>query len=396
MESEPADHQVTPISSPTLIRQQYHQDFPFSFSARDRVIHHFKPEYNTAEINHQLSTSEAFTRFKSFRKRRGQNPVYVYKKRDQVQADICFMPHDDDHKEVNNECIFMVVFIDVFTKYVWVYPTQKKDGKETTACLQQFLASCGSPPARLSTDRGGEFINKLFRRLCLDNNIELILTNSNHHKCVVVERFNRTIQRILYQQMHVGDRKDWTVLLPEALRIYHFRKHRTIKMTPHAAEQNINQDQVLKAHLLRYSKARAPRTPKFKVGQLVRMVLNQDKKSNHFQRGYQPSFTFEAFEIVQVLSNLSLPRYTCMDMNNNLLTVGQGQLKKMTTFFENELVLYSPPMRPPYIIEEILLQENQQYFIHWKGYNEKNFNSWIDNNMLQRLKLLPENKHLRT
>ena len=389
MESEHGT--VIPSRPSTIIREQYHQDFPFSFSARDRVGQHFKSLYKSEEINQQLSTSEAFTRFKSFQKRRGQNPVYVYKKRDQVQADICFMPPDKEHKNANK---YMVVFIDVFTKYAWIFPTRKKGGKETTACLQQFLASCGpEKPARLSTDRGGEFVSKLFHQLCLDNNIELIVTNSNHHKCVVVERFLRTIQRILYQQMHVGDRKDWSVLLPQALRIYHFRKHRTIKMSPHAAEQNINQDQVLRAHLLRYAKARSPKTPKFKVGQLVRMVVNQNKH-NQFQRGYQPSFTFEAFEIVQVLANLPLPRYTLMDMRNNPVTVGEGQLKKMGTFFENELVLYSPPMRPPFIIEEILTQTNGHYFIKWKGYNEKNFNSWIDNNMLEQYKLLPDNKHI--
>ena len=395
MESESPT--VIPPRPSDIIRNQYHQDFPFSFSARDRVRQHFKSLYKPEEINQQLSTSEAFTRFKSFRKRRGQNPVYVYKKRDQVQADICFMPPDTDtdtDTEYKNANKYMVVFIDVFTKYAWIYPTRQKGGRETTACLQQFLASCGpEKPARLSTDRGGEFVSHLFRQLCLDNNIELIVTSSNHHKCVIVERFNRTIQRILYQQMHVSDRKDWPALLPQALRIYHFRKHRTIKMSPHAAEQNINQEQVLKAHLLRYAKARSPKTPKFKAGQLVRMVLNQNK-GNQFQRGYQPSFTFEAFEIVQVLSNLPLPRYTLMDMKNSAVTVGQGQLKKMVTFFENELVLYSPPMRPPFIIEKILTQTNGYYFIKWKGYNEKNFNSWIDTNMLQQYKLLPDNKHI--
>ena len=53
-------------------------------------------------------------------------------------------------------------------------------------------------PSKLWVDQGTEFYNKHFKQLMKDNNIEMYHT-FNEGKAVVIERFNRTMKRIMWK-----------------------------------------------------------------------------------------------------------------------------------------------------------------------------------------------------
>ena len=67
-------------------------------------------------------------------------------------------------------------------------------------CFQDILSKCGNPPERLNTDRGSELICKRFRQFLKDQDIHHYLSYSIR-KCPVVERFNLTLQNLLYRIM---------------------------------------------------------------------------------------------------------------------------------------------------------------------------------------------------
>merc|ERR1712016_13145 len=80
-------------------------------------------------------------------------------------------------------------------------------------------------------DDGGEFISKAFSKMCKENNVTLYIA-MEPIKCAVIERFNRTFKRILVQIMEQNNSLRWIDFLPQALAIYHSRKHRALKMSP--------------------------------------------------------------------------------------------------------------------------------------------------------------------
>jgi hypothetical protein len=76
-----------------------------------------------------------------------------------------------------------------------------------------------------------------------DNNIHHYLSYSER-KCPVVERFNLSIQRILYKMMAKHNSLEWTKFITPAMKIYLNRNHRTIKMSPVEDEKEKNQRQL--------------------------------------------------------------------------------------------------------------------------------------------------------
>ena len=368
----------------------YQQARPFSFGSERNVREHYNGQFNAQEVTDQLQKSTAFTRFRPFRKRKDAVPIYVYRKRQQIQCDICYIDNKKEKENENKKMI--VVFIDVFTKWVWVTPIATTSAEEVlNAFYHDFLPNCNPPPKQIHTDKGSEFNNHAFINACRNENIDLRIGQPHPaRKCAVVERFNRTIQDILHKQMeaYATDGR-WIDLLAPALIIYKNRKHRSIGMSPHQAEQNVNQQQLLAAHLKRYEKAGQPKKPKFKLDDYVQIVENNTGK---MRRGYHPKYTAEIFQIAKVFSNLPRARYWVKTLKGPVVT-GQTYVtgeKPPITWFENELSAYNPPKTPPFKILKIIQRkqdENGQpvYLIEWQNYGPA-YNEWVNGPRLTELK----------
>ena len=71
----------------------------------------------------------------------------------------------------NNKYKFMLIVIDIFTKYSWAIPLKNKSGSSITNGFKIVLREhpqCGSEskiPEELWVDRGSEFYNKTFKSL---------------------------------------------------------------------------------------------------------------------------------------------------------------------------------------------------------------------------------------
>ena len=82
----------------------------------------------------------------------------------------------------------------------WVYPIRDKKCETVLLCFKDILKKCGQKPQRVQTDRGTEFICKTFEKYFKDEMIFHYLSYSDR-KCPVVERFNLTIQQLIYKIM---------------------------------------------------------------------------------------------------------------------------------------------------------------------------------------------------
>ena len=115
-------------------------------------------------------------------------------------------------------------------------------------------------------------------------------SSKSYRKCAIVERFNLTIQNILYRMMAENKSYEWVKMLDNALNIYRKRKHRTIKMSPNEGELSKNEN-IVRKNLLNFFHNRGLTRNKFKfsIGEKVRI----NKIRDAFHRGYSEENTME-------------------------------------------------------------------------------------------------------
>ena len=122
-----------PVEPSDAVVKAYHATFPYSYGGRRLVEQGFQGgQLPPRVIREQLLKSEAFTRFRPYRRRKDAVPVYVYARRDQIQADVCFLPNHEQIREENDNKRYVLAFIDVFTKWVWVYALTTTTAEEVT------------------------------------------------------------------------------------------------------------------------------------------------------------------------------------------------------------------------------------------------------------------------
>jgi len=228
-------------------------------------------------------------------------------------------------------------------------------------------------PEKLNTDRGSELVCGKFEQFLKKKKIKHYLSFSLR-KCPIVERFNLTIQNLLYRMMSANHTYKWTSLLENALKIYRSRRHRTIKMAPQEADKPENEDSV-RANLLEFFHDRGIKrnNPKFSINDTVRISRHR----NAFHRGYNQENTEEYFIITKI--DNSLPgevRYQIKDSSNEEI-VG--------SHFENELVRYNPSeFFDIQVIGEKGKGRSKKYLITYVGYPKK-FNEWVSGQKLKKL-----------
>ena len=104
----------------------------------------------------------------------------------------------------------------------------------------------------------------------------------------------------------------WYNILPKLIKIYNNRYHSTIKMKP--VEANKNNEKYIKENIYTYNKT--SKNPKFKIGDLVRIILKQrnlfDKVSGNIK------WSEELFKIHSI-NKSNVITYKINDLNDEII-----------------------------------------------------------------------------
>ena len=256
-----------------------------------------------------------------------------------------------DNEGVN----FLLLVIDIFSKYGWIVPLKNKKGETVANALKTIFKE--RKPEKLWTDKGREFYNKDVKEL-----IELYSTE-NEEKSSIVERWIRTIKEKMWKYFTDNNTYNYMNVLPELVEDYNNTVHSSIKMTPIDASKKKNELTVWRnLYPDRYKTNNL--TPKFSVGDEVRIT----KKKKVFEKGYTTRWTEEIFTIKEI-QNTDPITYKLEDLQ-------EEEIKG--TFYEPELQKTEQQI---YRIEKIIKKEKNKSWVKWKGYSDK-FNSWVDNKNL--------------
>ena len=95
---------------------------------------------------------------------------------------------------------FKEIFIDIYSKYVWVVPFKCKKGITILNDFQKILDVSNRKPNKIWVDKGNKIYNRSLKSSLPDSNIKTYSTH-NVGKSVVAERFTRPLKNKIYEYM---------------------------------------------------------------------------------------------------------------------------------------------------------------------------------------------------
>ena len=85
---------------------------------------------------------------------------------------------------------YLLCFIGLFSKYIWVVPLRDKKGITIVNAFQKLLDNSKRKPNQIWVDQGSEFYSNVFKKWLKDNKIEMYST-CNEGTCVIEDRFKK-------------------------------------------------------------------------------------------------------------------------------------------------------------------------------------------------------------
>ena len=112
---------------------------------------------------------------------------------------------------------YLLMVLDIFSKYGWVVPLKTKTGLEVSKSFETILKK--AKPKKLWVDKGKEYYNKNIKDLLTKTNIEICSTE-NEEKSSVCERWNRTNKEKMYKRFTMQNNTVYIDILPKILPSY--------------------------------------------------------------------------------------------------------------------------------------------------------------------------------
>ena len=128
----------------------------------------------------------------------------------------------------NSGVRFLMVAIDVFSRYLWVVPLYDKTNKETIRGFHKILNSTNRRPKALRSDKGQEWKGRLFQAYLKKQKIPYYATESDNH-ANYSEVAIRYLKQAMYRYFSSNTTFTFTNILQEIVYNYNHRSHSGLK-----------------------------------------------------------------------------------------------------------------------------------------------------------------------
>lgn len=326
------------------------------------------------KIRKWLEKQEVYSINRPLKRTFRRNRVVVQKRFDQFDADLA------DFQKLagkNNGVKFLLVVIDVFSRYVWVEPLKSKANSVVVNGFKAIFAR-GQQPRRLRTDSGKEFTGDVSQKYFDKQNIEHFVTLNEEIKAGYAERVIRTLKTKLWRYMKQNRKYRYIDILQDMVDSYNNTKHSSIKMPPSEVSSG---DVERLLFWSQYKPDKPYKTPiKKDDGEIipVKKPIFRYKKGEHvrishsakvFDRAYNEKWSLEIFIIDKTTVREGVKIYKIKDLLGEDI---QGH------FYESEIQRAEYTEDREWDVEAIEQKRNkgQEVLVKWRGWPKK-FNSWV-------------------
>ena len=358
-----------------LAKLYYSSNKPANFSSSQKLYDVVKAQgrYPITQkyIKNWLKSQETYTLNRSSQKPKPQNRVIVQGKDSQWDADLGDM---QSLAKYNGGIKFILLVIDIFSRYVWVRPLKNKTGQEVAKALTEIFKEGRQPKHILRVDRGKEFSNQHVRPLLNRHNIHLLLTN-NLTKANYAERALKTIKSKIFRYMMSKQTHKYVNVLQDLVKAYNNTKHSSLGRPPADVNDDNEGEVRLDQYLLQRKDKSKKQNFKFEVGETVRI----SHLKTTFQREYQQKWTGELFKITKRYKRNGIPVYKLQDWSGEDID---------GSFYQQELQVVDVNQDTLFKVEKVLRRRmrngQREAFVKWLHWPKK-YNSWIPATNLQNL-----------
>lgn len=355
----------------TLNNIYYNLPNPASYAGARRIIDSTKNTISRKQVETWLRGQDAYTLHRPVHHKFQRQP-YIVPGMDSVwEGDLIEL---ESLKSYNDGYSYLLVVIDVLSKFAWVRPLKNKTSLSVTKAFEDILSTSNNrKPILFQTDAGKEFIGAPMQSYLKSQDIKYRTTRNPDIKAAIVERFNRTLKERIWRYFTHKNTKRYIEILPDVLKAYNDSIHSTIKMAPSSV--NIFNAYIAKGNMDSRHKLRNKK-PKYSVGDLVRI----SKTKATFSKGYTANWSTEIFKIIRVLNHRKPIVYEIEDLNGEVVD---------GLFYEQELTVINKDLEnETFQIDEILetkgTGKRKKYLVSWVGYPSK-FNSWVSASDLKNI-----------
>lgn len=217
---------------------------------------------------------------------------------------------------------YLLVAVDVLSRYVFVAPVKRKTPKEMKAAFNQIFSQMPMMPHNLFTDRGTEFEANEMKSYYKKLGIIKYCSQSKGIKASMAERMIRTLKSRLYRYFTENETTNWVDVIDKIADAVNNTVCRTTGLKP--IEVNFENAQSVWEHVYSAKKPRKPKEPRYAEGDVVRI----SKEKGVFTKGYLPTFTDKLYDIKKVKRTAP----------TEYMLVDDEGLKIKGRFYEPELV----------------------------------------------------------
>ena len=331
-----------------------------------------KFEIGINRLKQWLQNNEPYSLNRSVQRNFKRSRVIVKGVDDQHDADLA------DFQKLskrNNGINWLLVVIDIFSRYAWVEPIKDKTEKKVVQAFEKIYGSTlarAQPrkPRALRTDAGKEFMGNYSEAFFDKMNIVHFKT-LNEVKANYAERFIKTLKTKIWRYIAQKNTYRYIDVLQDLVNSYNHTVHSSIKMKPadvnHAMEKGLWWSQYKPKETFAKEKLEKKLKFTYKKGDYVRIPHTRST----FQREYDQKWTGEIFIVDSAFVRDKLKTYTIVDQENHPV---------FGTFYESELQKVNPNnnqlWKIDHIVEEKKVGQVKYSKVKWK-YWGKQFNTWI-------------------
>ena len=313
-----------------------------------------------AYITAWLKKQDAYTLHRPVQHRFPRIRVVTQGKDDLWDADLADV---SNVAKYNDGVRFLLVAIDVFTRYLWVVPLKDKTGDSVVSAFATIFEE-GRKPSSLRTDKGKEFTNGKVRQFLKKQGVNAFTAKNAETKANYAERVIRTLKGVVYRHFTYNETYRYVDVLDNLVKAYNERPHSSLPdgLSPAGVKKEAIVWKRMYVDTARQGRGRRPF--KFNVGDKVRLTHVR----RTFQRDHQEKWTEEVFVVARRYKKDGIPQYQVKDWADDEV---EG------SFYERELQPVVKTDDDLWKIEKILRRRKGRALVKWKGWPEK-FNSWVD------------------
>ena len=264
---------------------------------------------------------------------------------------------------------YVLLVIDVFSRFVWCEPLKNKKGEVVVDVLKRIVTSSQRQPKYLRSDKGSEFTNVYVRRWSEKNRIRQILTNSEV-KAAIAERAIKTVKGKIYKYLYHVQKWRYVENLGKIVDAYNNTKHSSTGIEPGKVSKE-NEKKLwwdMYVSLVKISPVRIGHVNVLQTGSYVRISFLRGP----FDREYRQKWSSEIFQIYQRFARDGVYVYWLRDLAGEKLT---------GSFYREELLQVMDDPETLYKIEKVLKKKlgpdgRLRYYVKWLNWDNR-FNSWV-------------------